>query len=106
MNIEILGQANGINLLCELINDEDDDELSETAYLCLQHLGPLAIQHLFKNMQSILSQRDYYWNEKQSIIIDTVDGTERHLCTLKDLTAIPNTRDFGLQDQNDLIDQR
>ena len=35
-----------------------------------------------------------------------MDGTERHLCTLKDLTAIPNTRDFGLQDKNDLIDQR
>lgn len=106
VNLEILAKLNGVNLLCELINDEDDDELSATAYKCLQNLGPVAVQHLFKSLQSILSQRDYHWNERQSIIIDTIDEVERHLCTLKDLQAIPNTRDFGLQDQNDMMDQR
>ena len=80
--------------------------MSEIAYECLQHLGPLAIQQLFHSLQCILSQRDYYWNEKNSIIIDVIDGQERHLCTLKDLIAIPNPRDFGIQDLNDLIDQR
>lgn len=105
-NVQILEKLNGVNLLCELINDEDDDELSTSAYQCLQHLGTTAIQHLFKSLQSILSQRDYHWNERQSIIIDAIDGTERHLCTLKDLQAIPNVRDFGIQDQNDIMDQR
>ena len=38
VNINILAKANGVNLLCELINDEDDDELSETAYNCLKNL--------------------------------------------------------------------
>jgi hypothetical protein len=35
-----------------------------------------------------------------------VKGVERHLCTLKDLKDLPNPRDFGIQDQNDLIDQK
>jgi len=34
---------NGVNLLAELINDEEDDELSERAYKCLENLGPEAI---------------------------------------------------------------
>ena len=53
-----------------------------------------------------MSQRDYYWNEKNSVIIDCENGIERHLCTIKDLTAVPNIRDFGLQDLNDLMDPR
>lgn len=89
-------KVNGVNLLSELISDEDDDELSEKAYKCLEYLGPLAITQLLQSLQNVLSQRDYYWNEKQSIIIDTYKGKERHLCTLKDLTAIPNIRDFGV----------
>ena len=85
-NVEILEKLNGVNLLCELINDENDDELSSRAYACLQNLGTTAIQHLFKSLQSILSQRDYHWNERNSIIIDAIeDGIERHVCTLKDL---------------------
>ena len=91
-------KANGVNLLAELINDEQDDELSEKAYKCLEYLGPQAVSHLLKSLQSIISQRDYYWNEKHSVIIDCVGATERHLCTLKDLKTIPNIRDFGLQD--------
>ena len=97
-------KANGVNLLSELINDEEDDELSEKAYKCLEHLGPLAISQLLKSLLSILSQRDYYWNEKHRIIIDSIKGVERHLCTLKDLREMPNPRDFGIQDQNDLMD--
>jgi hypothetical protein len=54
----------------------------------------------------MLSQRDYNWNERSSIIIDVLDGAERHLCTLKDVTTVPHTRDFGIQDHTDLIDQR
>jgi len=57
-------------------------------------------------LKSILGQRDYYWNEKQSIIIDCVDEVELHLCTLKDLEEIPHVRDFGLQDHNDMMDQK
>ena len=72
--------------------------MSQRAYKCLEFLGPVAIIALLKSLQSILSQRDYHWNEKHSIIIDSLQGTERHLCTLKDLKAIPNTRDFGIQD--------
>lgn len=101
----MLIKANGVNLLAELISDEEeDDELSQRAYKCLEFLGPKAISALIKSLQSILSTRDYNWNEKHSIIIDSLDGVERHLCTLKDLNAIPNIRDFGIQDQNDLMD--
>lgn len=35
-----------------------------------------------------------------------MEGAERHLCTLKDLNVVPNVRDFGIQDQNDLIDMQ
>ena len=45
-NQERLVKAKGVNLLSELISDEDDDELSEKAYKCLEHLGPLAITQL------------------------------------------------------------
>lgn len=96
VNQEQLIKQNGVNLLAELINDEEDDELSERAYKCLEYLGPLAIAQLFKSLKSILSQRDYYWNEKHSVIIDCMEGVERHLCTLKDLNVIPNVRDFGI----------
>lgn len=74
--------------------------------MCLQKLGPLAISQIFAQLQSIISQRDYYWNEKNSVIIDCVDGVERHLCTLKDVTVIPNPRDFGVQDINDVMEER
>jgi len=57
-------KGNGVSLLAELINDEDDDELSDKAYKCLEYLGPVAITHLLKSLESITSQRDYYWNEK------------------------------------------
>jgi hypothetical protein len=39
-------------------------------------------------------------------MIDTFKGNERHLCTLKDLQALPNVRDFGIQDQHDLMDAK
>ena len=38
-----LVKANGVMLLCELISDEDDDEISDRAYVCLKKLGMLAI---------------------------------------------------------------
>jgi len=101
-----LVEANGVSLLAELISDEDDDQISEKAYKCLEYLGPLAVVRLFSSLKSILGQRDYYWNEKSSIIIDCVGGVERHLCTLKDLTEIPNVRDFGVQDHRDLMDSK
>ena len=104
-NQEALVVANGVSLLAELISDEDEDEeLSDRAYKCLEQLGPSAITQLMKSLQSILSQRDYNWNEKSSIIVDCIGGVERHLCTLKDLKGVPNVRDFGIQDQNDLLD--
>ena len=50
-----LVKSNGVMLLCELINDEEDDEISDRAYLCLKKLGMLAIDQLVKNLGSILS---------------------------------------------------
>ena len=97
VNQDALLKAQGVNLLAELISDEeDDDELSQKAYKCLEYLGPQAISALIKTLQSILSTRDYNWNEKHSIIIDSLNEVERHLCTLKDLTSVPNIRDFGI----------
>jgi len=69
-------------------------------------MGSTAITTLMRSLESILSQRDYQWNEKHSIIIDTYSGVERHLCTLKDLKTIPNSRDFGIQDQNDIMEDK
>ena len=94
-------------LLAEMISDdEDDEEISKRAYKCLEMMGSTAISTLMKSLQNILSQRDYQWNEKNSIIIDIHDGVERHLCTLRDLKEIPNVRDFGLQDLNDVMEQK
>jgi hypothetical protein len=55
VNQEKLVKVNGVNLLSELISDEDDDELSEKAYKCLEHLGPLAITQLLQSLQNVLS---------------------------------------------------
>jgi hypothetical protein len=86
-------------LLTEMISDEDDEEaISKMAYECLEFMGTTSISVLIKCLQNVLSQRDYQWNEKNSIIIDIHQGVERHLCTLRDLKQIPNMRDFGIQD--------
>ena len=43
--------ANGVSLLAELISDEDEDEeLSDRAYKCLEQLGPSAITQLMKSL--------------------------------------------------------
>ena len=96
-NQKMLLEANGVMLLAEMIGDDDEEEeISKKAYKCLEYMGTTAISVLMKTFQNVLSQRDYLWNEKNSIIIDTIHGVERHLCTLKDLKSIPNVRDFGV----------
>jgi len=45
-----------VPVLTELINDEDDDELSNKAFECLEALGPKVITELMKYLKLALSK--------------------------------------------------
>lgn len=50
-------------ILVDLISDEDDDELSEKAYECLEILGPEVVVKLLNKVAQICEERKpYLWN--------------------------------------------
>ena len=42
-NIAELHKLGGVGVLVNLINDEEDDELSNKSYQCLEYMGALAV---------------------------------------------------------------
>jgi hypothetical protein len=51
-----------VTLLTELINDEEDDELSKKAYECLEILGDEVIMKQIEIIQkAIKSRSEYTW---------------------------------------------
>ena len=50
-------QYNGVPILCELINDEDDDALSEKAYECLENLGSEVMVKLLNKVHQVCELR-------------------------------------------------
>lgn len=89
-------------VLTELINDEDDDELSDKAFECLQEMGPKAIADLMKYLKLATGMVTCQFARSKSIIIDIYRKRERHIYLR---SGIPNLRQVGAQDSDDLIEQ-
>jgi len=91
-----------VPVLTELINDEDDDELSDKAFECLQEMGPKALADLMKYLKLATGMVTGQFARSKSIIIDIYKKRERHIYLR---SGIPNIRQVGPQDSDDLIEQ-
>ena len=57
--------------LSELINDEEDDELSEKAFETLEMLGPEVVTKLANKLEAIYEERrSFVWRRQRTIILD------------------------------------
>ena len=63
-------EADAVPVLTELINDEDDDELSQKAFECLQALGPRIIQELMKYYGLALKKVSGEFVKTKTILVD------------------------------------
>lgn len=59
-----------VPVLTELINDEDDDELSNKAFECLEALGPKVIPGLMKYLNLATNQIQSKLARSKSMIVD------------------------------------
>lgn len=70
----------GTAILCELVSDEQDDELSERAFECLQQLGPEVSTKILVKIGAICeNRRPYGWKSQKSLILDIFNRQERHI---------------------------
>ncbi len=90
-------------MLTELINDEDDDELSSRAFECLEALGPKVVTDLVKYLKLATDRVHGLFARSRSFIVDIYQKRERHIY-LKTGSA-PNLRHVGPQEEEDLIDE-
>ena len=90
----------GVGVLVNLINDEEDDDLSNKSYQCLEYMGALAVVELVKQTQAIVDKRDLSWRHGNCIMLDVFMNRERHVYmkALKDGEVYPSIREFGPQD--------
>eukprot|EP00347_Sterkiella_histriomuscorum_P022045 403331879 len=107
-NINELLKIGGVSVLVNLINDEEDDDLSNKSYQCLEYMGSCAVVELVKQTQQILEKREVMWKHGNSIMIDVFLNRERHiyLKALNEQESLPSLREFGPQDQEDIIDNK
>ena len=66
--------------LTELINDEDDDELSNKSFECLQAIGPKVVPELIKYLLLAYKKVPFGFCKDKTVIIDTFNLKERHIC--------------------------
>jgi hypothetical protein len=81
-----------VPVLTELINDEDDDELSDKAFECLQEMGPKVLADLMKYLKLATGMVTGQFARSKSIIIDIYKKRERHIYLR---SGIPNLRQVG-----------
>lgn len=79
--------------MTELINDEDDDDLSSKAFECLQALGPKVIPELVNFLQLAYKKVTNSFCKGRSVIIDTFKMRERHMYLKTD--SAPSLRHVG-----------
>ena len=86
-----------MGVLVNLINDEEDDDLSNKSYQCLEYIGTSSIKEILNNLKVILDQRDVKWKQNMTIMIDIFMKRERHiyLKALNPKDKFPSLRDFG-----------
>ena len=69
-----------MTLLTELINDEDDDELSKKAYECLELVGEKVIEKQMELIERAVQSREMCkWKAARTIIVDVFGRRERHV---------------------------
>ena len=84
INMQECIQMNGVSALVDLINDEDDDILSEKAFECLEMLGPDVLSKLTFKIGTIMEGRKpVMWRRQRTIILDIYQKKERHIYTKK-----------------------
>lgn len=66
-------------VLVELINDEEDDDLSNKAYQCLENMGTVTVFELLKKSKELLEQRERVWKKGNTIMLDVFMRRERHV---------------------------
>lgn len=77
-------QLGGVPILVDLINDEEDDELSEKAYECLEILGPEVVTKLLLKIAQFCEERKpYMWASQKTVILDVYGKIERHMYAKK-----------------------
>mmetsp|Transcript_39726 Transcript_39726/g.38297 ORF Transcript_39726/g.38297 Transcript_39726/m.38297 type:complete len:85 (+) Transcript_39726:925-1179(+) len=83
--------------MVELVNDEEDDELSNKAYQCLEQMGILSMLELLKELKIITHKRERVWKKGNTIMVDLFRRRERHIyCSKLARNQNPPTlRDFG-----------
>ena len=74
-------ERESVPVLAELINDEDDDELSEKAFECLEALGPKVIGDLMNYLRLALEKVPTPIARTRSLIVDIYQRRERHIYT-------------------------
>ena len=84
-----------VTLLTELINDEEDDELSKKAYECLELVGEKVIDKQMDLVERAIQSREMSkWKAARTIIVDVFGRRERHIY-IKQTNSVPNLRYFG-----------
>lgn len=79
--------------MTELINDEDDDELSAKSFECLQALGPKVIPVLVNFLLLAYKKIGNKFCKNRTAIIDIYKMKERHIYMRTD--SAPNLRHIG-----------
>lgn len=82
-------ESGAVPVLTELINDEDDDELSNKAFECLEVLGPKALADLMKYLKLATGMVTNQFARSKSFIVDIYKKRERHIYLR---SGIPNLR--------------
>lgn len=82
-----------VPVLTELINDEDDDELSNKAFECLEALGPKVIGDLMKYLNLATGRVTGLFARSRTLIVDIYRKRERHIYLKSGVT--PNLRHVG-----------
>ncbi|CDW82063.1 UNKNOWN [Stylonychia lemnae] len=105
-NVNELLKLDGVSVLVNLINDEEDDDLSNKSYQCLEYMGSQAVIELAKQTKTIVEKREKMWRYGNCIMLDVFNNRERHvfLKALTESETLPSLREFGPQDQDDIID--
>lgn len=67
-NQAIAIQKGAVRTFVDLINDEDDDELSTKAFEALEAMGPQVIPELVKTVERVLSKVEREWHQGNTVI--------------------------------------
>jgi hypothetical protein len=94
-------------VLVELISDEEqDEELSNKAYQCLEYMGQRSVFEIIQRLKELIGEREMKWRHKDTIMLDVFMRRERHIY-VKPMSEDnrPSLRELGPQNEEDMCDQ-